>query len=162
MRHLKNFSLFEELDTDAKKDNMMRDSKEKMMSMAKGYEEGLKKKGLKMITENVRDDNSYNKMWKEALDKVKEGGETAYGMMKWSGDICQSISIICPVKGIEVLRKPVTDFHMNISYREEPNSWCTLQIFSTPGDGKSTYMENDGEVLFQWNSYENKAKGKLA
>ena len=31
MRHLKNFSLFEELDTDAKKDNMMRDSKEKMM-----------------------------------------------------------------------------------------------------------------------------------
>jgi hypothetical protein len=35
-------------------------------------------------------------------------------------------------------------------------------VYNTPENAKSLYMEVDGEVLFQWDSYENKAKGKLA
>lgn len=163
MKHLKSFKVFEEIDTDAKTDNKMRQNSSKFVDMAKKYESSLRQKGVKMVSKDVRDDNEKNKLWKEALEKI-QGGEdkVAYGLMKWSGDICQSFSIISPVGGIEILRKPFTGFDMTISYREEPTKWCTLSVLNTPDTGKSTYVEADGDVLFQWDSYENKAKGKLA
>lgn len=163
MKHLKPFKVFEELDTDPKTDNKMRQNSSKFVEMAKKYEASLRQKGIKMSSKDVRDDNDKNKLWKEALDKIKGGEDkVAYGMMKWSGDICQSFSIISPAGGIEALRKPITGFDMTVSYTEEPGKWCTFTVYNTPENAKSLYMEVDGEVLFQWDSYENKAKGKLA
>jgi hypothetical protein len=166
MKYLKlfeNFRLNEEIDIDSGADNKMREQSPKMVEQAKKIQSTLK--GLKFTSKDVSDNDEKDKLWKEAIQKVKEKEcKEAYGIMKWSGSICQSFSIIAPASAIEILRQPLYGWARKIYYRETPGEFCTLEVYNNPGgkgDSTSLYMQSDGEVLFQWDDYENVAKGKL-
>ena len=167
MKYLKSFKIFEELDIDHETNRKMEGKTKSLVDMAKGYESNLAKKGLKVITKNSQSSDETNKLYEEAYDKVKQGDTNAYGIMQWVGQTCQSFSIISPADGIEVLRIPTRSENLTISYSEKPSKMCTLVISSTPGNGKSNYLEVDdnntnSETLYTWNIHDPVAKGKLA
>ena len=162
MKYLKSFKIFEELDIDHETNRRMESNTKSLVDMAKRYESDLTKKGLKVITKNSNSSDESRKLREEACDKVKQGDENVYGIMQWTGQTCQSFSIVSPEGGIEVLRKPTNSQDLTISYSETPGEMCTLEIYSTPGNGKSNYLQKDGEVLYTWDSYGKVAKGKLA
>lgn len=167
MRYLKlfeNFQVNEEIDTDSATDNKMREQSPKMVEQAKKIQSMLKE--FKFISKDVSSSDDSNKLRKEAIEKVKEEGcKDVYGIMQWSGQICKSFSIIAPDACAEVLRIPFYGWARKIYYNEIPGKFCTLEVYNNPGgkgESKSLYMESDGEVLFQWDDYENISKGKLA
>jgi hypothetical protein len=167
MRYLKvfkKFSMNEEIDVDSETDNKMKNESSRMVEQAKKIQSMLK--DLKFITKNVSTSDEKSKLWKEAIEKVKQQGcKEVYGIMLWSGDICQSFSIVSPASGIEILRQPFYSGSRKIYYNETPGEFCTLEVYNSPGgkgSSKSLYMEKDGEVLFEWDDYENKSKGKLS
>jgi len=162
MKYLKSFKIFEELDIDHETNRKMENNTKSLVDMAKRYESDLVKKGLKVITKNSQSSNETNKLYAEAYDKVKQGDENAYGIMQWTGQTCQSFSVISPEGGIEILRKPTRSEDLTISYNEIPGKMCTLAIYSTPTNGKSNYLQQDGEVLYTWGTHDPVAKGKLA
>ena len=168
MKYLKSFKIFEEMDIDYATDNKMRDESPKMVEQAKKIENMLK--GFKFVSKDVSSSDDTNKMREDAIQKVKEENcKEVYGIMKWSGQICQSFSIIAPADCIEILRIPFYGFRRKIYYNENPGKFCTLDVYNSAEGGKdsrgqstSLYMMADGEVLFQWDDYEHKSKGKLA
>jgi hypothetical protein len=162
MKYLKSFKIFEELDIDHETNRRMESNTKSLVDMAKRYESDLTKKGLKVITKNSNSSDESRKLREEACDKVKQGDENVYGIMQWTGQTCQSFSIVSPEGGIEVLRKPTNSQDLTISYSETPGKMCTIDIYSTPRNGKSNYLQQDGEVLYTWDSYGKVAKGKLA
>lgn len=162
MKYLKSFKIFEELDMDYETNRKMENMTKWLVDIGKRYESDLTKKGLKMMTKDTRSTDETRKLYSEAYDKVKKGDENVYGIMQWVGQTCQSFSIISPAGGIEILRKPTNSQDLTISYSENPGEMCTLEIYSTPGNGKSNYLQKDGEVLYTWDSYGKVAKGKLA
>ena len=171
MKHLKlfeDFKLNEEIDIDSGTDNKMREANDKMTKGAKKLEAELTKLGLKFVSKNTTSEDEYRKLRAEALEKIKAGDDKmAYGIMKWTqnNDICQSFTIVVPEKGIEFLRQPIVNTGIAVSYKESPQKWATIDIYNSPGgkgQSKSLYMEVDGEVLYQWDDYENKSKGKLS
>lgn len=167
MKYLKSFKIFEELDIDHETNRKMEGNTKSLVDMAKRYESDLAKKGLKVITKNSQSSDETSNLYKEAYDKVKQGDTNTYGIMQWVGQTCQSFSIISPVDGIEVLRIPTRSQDLTISYSEKPGKMCTLAIYSTPGNGKSTYLEVDdnntnSETLYTWDTHDPVAKGKLA
>lgn len=103
MKYLKSFKVFEEIDIDVATDNKMRDTSLKIVEVAKKYEQLLFKSGVKIISKNIESDDESANLRQEAIKRIKEGDEFAYGIMKWSGDICQSFQIISPVRGFEVI-----------------------------------------------------------
>jgi hypothetical protein len=159
-----NFRVNEEIDIDSSTDNKMREQSPRMVKQAKEIQSMLKE--FKFISKNVSSSDDSNKLRKEAIEKVKEKGcKDVYGIMQWSGQICQSFSIIAPSDCAEVLRIPFYSGGRKIYYNETPGKFCTLEVYNSPGgkgESKSLYMESDGEVLFQWDDYENKSKGKLS
>jgi len=161
MRHLKSFKLFEELDTDSATDNKMRTNSKNLVDAAKKYEQLLAKEGIKLISKNVSSSDEARKLRSEAINKIKSGDKNAYGLMQWSGDICQDFQIITPEKGIEVVGAPKYGNNVDIKYTQYDN-WASLEYYNSPNEVKSLYMMADGDVLFQWDSYEKKSKGSLA
>ena len=162
MKYLKSFKIFEELDIDHETNRRMESNTKSLVDMAKRYESDLTKKGLKVITKNSNSSDESRKLREEAYDKVKQGDENVYGIMQWTGQTCQSFYIVSPEGGIEVLRKPTRSEDLTISYTETPGEICTIDIYSTPRNGKSNYLQRDGEVLYTWSTFDPVAKGKLA
>lgn len=171
MKHLKlfeNFKLNEEIDIDSGTDNKMREANDRMTKGAKKLEAELTKLGLKFVSKNTNSGDENKKLRAEALEKIKSGDEKmAYGIMTWTSnnDIFQSFTIVVPEKGIEFLRQPITSSGFKIYYNESPGEWATIDIYNSPGgkgQSSSLYQEVDGEVLYQWDDYENKSKGKLS
>jgi hypothetical protein len=162
MKYLK---LFEEMDIDSKTDNRMRDANKRMEEGAKKLQAGLQKLGIKFISKNTNSSDDSRKLRQEAIKKIQGGDENAYGIMQWTSDndICQSIQIIVPAKGIEFLRIPIIASNLKISYNEVPGQWGALEVYNSPGEkeASSLYMQYDGEVIFQWNDYENTSKGSF-
>jgi hypothetical protein len=163
MKYLKDFKMFEELDVDNATDNKMRTNSKKIVDIAKKYEQLLSKEGVKMNTRNTQETEESRKLRKEAIDKIKGGDKNAYGIMQWSssGDICQSITIISPVSGSEVVAAPKYAGEMNINCTVAED-FVTLDVYNSPNESKSLYMESDGEVLFQWSEKPKVSQGKLA
>jgi len=167
MKYLKSFKIFEEIDIDHETNRRMEGNTKSLVDMAKRYESDLIKNGLKVITKNSNSTDESRKLRQEAYDKVKQGDENVYGIMQWTEQTCQSFSIVSPQGGIEVLRKPTRSEDLTISYSEKPGKMCTLDIYSTPGNGKSNYLEVDdnntnSETLYTWDVHDPVAKGKLA
>lgn len=161
MKHLKSFKIFEEIDTDSGTDNKMRQFSPKMVEYAKKYEQLLAKAGVKLISKNVHSNDESRKLRAEAIQKIQSGDEKAYGIMEWSDDICKSFQIITPEKGFEVVGAPKTAYHVYINFKEG-DKFASLEIYNSPNESKSLYMKRDGEVLLQWNDYENEIKGTLS
>jgi len=172
MKHIKLFENFtsksrrsklnEEMDIDSGTDNKMRDATPKMEEEAKKIKSLLEKKGLKFQSKNSSSSNESNKLRQDAIVEVqKEGFNGAFGIMQWSDDICQSFCIIGPASAIEVLQQPLYKFGRRINYTEKRGKYCILDVYNSPSESKSIYMETDGEVLFQWDDRENVTKGKL-
>lgn len=160
MKYLKNYRTFEELDVDSGTDRKMRENSKKMVDVAKKYEQSLTKEGIKMITKNTKETEESRKLRKEAIDKVKGGDENAYGIMQWSDDICQSFTIISPVSGKEIVAAPKYAGQVQINCTVAKD-FVTLDVYNSPNESKSLYMEDDGEVLFQWSEIPKVSQGKL-
>ena len=161
MKYLKNFKVFEEIDVDAGADLKLASNSKRMVDSAKKYEQSLSKLGIKMITKNTSSTEESRKLREEAINKVKEDDKNAYGIMQWSGDICQSFTIISPVSGSEVVASPKYSSQMRINGTVSKD-FVILDVYNTTNDATSLYMETDGEVLFQWDDRDQKGKGKLA
>ena len=161
MKYLKDFKMFEELDVDYATDNKMRANSKKIVDIAKKYEQLLGKEGVKMNTRNTQETDESRKLRKEAIDKIKGGDKNAYGTMQWSGDICQSITIVSPVSGSEVVAAPKYAGEVDINCTVAKD-FVVLDIYNSPNQSKALYMESDGEVLFQWSEKPKVSQGKLA
>jgi hypothetical protein len=153
MKHIKEFELFESY----YQDSLSR----KMVETAKKMEARLAGDSVRINSRDVGSNEELRALRSEALDKVKGGDKRAYGAMYSKGGNCESFFIVAPDAGINALQKPITDFDLNVSYREEPGAWCVIDVYATKGSGKSLYMETEGDVLYQWDNYENRAKGSL-
>jgi hypothetical protein len=164
MKYLKLFERFKlnEISSDSATNNRMGTESPKMIEQAKKIEGLLQKSGLKMVTKEVTSSDEKSSLMEEYIGKVQEEGcKECYCIMQGSGDMCQSFSIIAPDSAIETLQKPFYCGGRKISYRETPGKFCTLEVYNSPGKGESTstYMQADGEVLFQWD--ETSSQGTL-
>lgn len=160
MKHLKSFKLFEEVDTDSVTNNKMRDTSKKMVDAAKKYEQQLVKSNIKFISKSTNSSEESRKLRAEAIKKIQEGDKNSYGIMQWSGDICQSFQIISPLSGKEIIAAPKYAHKMKINCTVAEN-FIALEVYNSPNDSTSLYMEKDGEVLYQWKEAENFQGGKL-
>lgn len=156
MKNLKSFDLFESSSTFEYENSRLSD-------LAKELVSNLNSNYVKFESKDVRSEEEYKKLRAEALEKVKNGDEKAYGAMNWNGNATTGFFIAGPAKAIQSLQKPINRTGFSISYLEDPGKWCVIDVLkrSNTSDSSSLYMEVDGEVLYQWNEYENKAKGKL-
>jgi hypothetical protein len=150
-----------EMDTDTGTNNRMRENSPKMVKIAKQYESLLNQAEVKIQTANSQSAEDSKRLREEAISKIENGENRAYGIMQWSDDICQSLQIISPRLGFDVLRIPKYSTGFSVSYREN-DDFSSLEIYNTPNQSKSIYMEADGDVLFQMDDYEKSAKGTMA
>ena len=161
MKYLKHFQVFEEIDIDYATDNKMKTNCERMVNAAKKYEQSLSKENIKMITKNTQETEESRKLRKEAIDKIKDGDKNAYGIMQWSGDICQSFTIISPISGSEIVAAPKYAGEMRINCNVSKDL-VSLDVYNSPNESTALYMEADGEVLFQWSEKPKVSQGKLS
>lgn len=161
MKKLKYLRLFEEIDVDAGTDRKMRENSKKMVDAAKKYEQSLTKEGIKVISKNSQSTEDSRKLREDAIKRIKDGDENAYGIMQWSDDICQSFQILSPVSGKEIVSAPRYAGEMRI-YGNVAKDFVSLEVYNSPSESKALYMETDGEVLFQWSEKPQVSQGKLA
>ena len=157
MKHIKSFKLFESYSSFEYENSRLSDLAKEMVS-------NLNSNYVKLESKDARSEEEYRKLRAEALEKVKNGDEKAYSAMKWDGKATTGFFIAGPAKAIQALQKPIIRNGFTINYLEDPGKWCVIDVSkrSNASDSSSLYMEVDGEVLYQWNDYEKKAKGKLA
>jgi hypothetical protein len=157
MKHIKSFKLFESYSSFEYENSRLSDLTKELVS-------NLNSNYVKLETKDARSEEEYRKLRAEALEKVKNGDEKAYGAMKWDGKATTGFFIAGPAKAIQALQKPINRTGFTINYLEDPGKWCVIDVLkrSNASDSSSLYMEVDGEVLYQWSDYEKKAKGKLA
>lgn len=152
MKHIKKFELFE---------SYYDSLSQKIAETAKRMGSDLAKNSVRINTKDAKSEDEYRALRAEALEKVKNGDKKAYGAMYDRNGSYQSFFIAAPAEGISALKKPITDYHLNVTYLEEPGAWCVIDVYASSQNGRSLYMEVDGGVLFQWNDYEKIAKGSL-
>ncbi len=157
MKHIKSFKLFESYSSFEYENSRLSDLAKEMVS-------NLNSNYVKLESKDARSEEEYRKLRAEALEKVKNGDQKAYGAMNWGGLGLNGFFIAGPAKAIQSLQKPINRTGFSINYLEDPGKWCVIDVSkrSNASDSSSLYMEVDGEVLYQWNDYEKKAKGKLA
>ena len=160
MKHLKSFKIFEEIDIDYATDNKMKQNTQSFVDAAKRYEQLLSKESIKLISKNTSSSDESRKLRQEAIKKIKDGDKNAYGIMQWSGDICQSFQIISPLTGQKIVAAPKYKHHAKI-HCTIAEDFISLDVYNSPSDATSLYMEKDGEVLYQWKEIEKFQGGKL-
>jgi len=150
MKTLKSFKQLFEIDTDSSTDNKMRNKTPSMVEAAKQLASLIGKTGTELKMKETENQEEERALRSEALDLVKSGDSKAYQIMKWSDGILQTIHYILPEKAIKAFDNPYYGSGVSISYRQEPDKWCTMEIYNTPSESKSVYMTTDGDVIFEW------------
>jgi len=158
MKNLKSFKLFEAYDS-----AFFAGQNSRLLDISKDLVNKLTSSYVKIETKDSRSEDEFRQLRKEALEKVKNGDTKAYGAMKWDGHLCERFFIAAPANAIPVLQKPIVNSGARIEYLEDPGKWCVLDVgrCKEHSNSSSLYMEVDGDVLFQYNEIERKAKGKL-
>jgi len=159
MKTLKTFKQLFEMDTDSSANLKMRNKTIRMVEASKQLANLIKKTGTELKMKETENQEEERALRSEALDMVKAGDNKAYQIMKWSDGILQTIHYILPAQAIKAFQNPYYGTEVSISYREEPGSWCTMEIYNTPNESKSIYMTTDGDVIFEWNDRERVSKG---
>jgi hypothetical protein len=150
MKILKSFQQLFEMDVDNSSNLKMRNKTIRMVEASKQLANLIRKAGTELKTKETENQEEERALRSEALDMVKSGDSKAYQIMKWSDGILQTIHYILPAQAIKAFENPYYGSGVSISYREEPDSWCTMEIYNTPNESKSVYMTTDGEVIFEW------------